>query len=563
MGYCVKRHEAERKWWTALSGWLERHQGRADFLFVYDKKQGRLDRCFDRNVTLGTVDAETISKLYQAAAEGRLGLLRPHDLKPQLLTTDPEKMFSPEKEPSAAAEKGSASAEQPSAEMKEEGEPSKQAESAEIGEASETAPALDSRKLERTAADPAMAERMREAEAQYRQVVYAPPKAENPAPAEGLGGEVSAARMRAKQAAALEQTVEMIRNALPPEVFGSEPQLVAELAKMILSIKEPKKQDEERLERERKAKEELIAAQNLFIWAAASEKRDREQFEARMEQLDLQMVQQEPEWRKPLENMARMLRKMDLDGASEDECSERIRDFLDGKEPNPQAKAEAQAEGDPEAQDEAPVSGEVLGNALLHFCRFAASEVPLSIRHVQAAELCRRILQEAKDYGIAQEELGLDSQGWSIVRGTMEMGKLVEQGLLAQAALTSGQRLSRPQHRACLRDYLAMKGMEETLIPHVQMYEKEISAGEGPASALQILMSHQGFHADDLRAKAGKTSAMVRLERMDPRQVAEMIRQGSGELGAMGRQVMIASCQMDGPEPAREPKEPQKSGPVL
>ena len=64
----MKKVEVQQKWWSALSSWLEKHQGRADFLFVYDRKQGRLDRCFDRNVALGNVDAETVDKLYQAAA---------------------------------------------------------------------------------------------------------------------------------------------------------------------------------------------------------------------------------------------------------------------------------------------------------------------------------------------------------------------------------------------------------------------------------------------------------------------------------------------------------------
>ena len=94
----MKKRQAELNWWAELSGWLERHQGRADYLFVYDGKQGKLDRCFDRNVMLRNVDAATVSRLYQAAAEGRLGLLRPKDMKPQLLTTDPAKMFSSGKE---------------------------------------------------------------------------------------------------------------------------------------------------------------------------------------------------------------------------------------------------------------------------------------------------------------------------------------------------------------------------------------------------------------------------------------------------------------------------------
>lgn len=554
----MKNKGAEQKWWSALSGWLERYQGRADFLFVYDRKQGRLDRCFDKNVTLSAVDAETISKLYQAAAEGRLGLLRPNDLKPQLLTTNPEKLFATGKESAAAA----VATEQES-ELLEQEESAETEKEAELG--------LDVRKMERAAADPDVAGRMREAEAHYRQVVYAPPKEGKPAPTEVSGGENSAVRNRMKQIAALEQAADMVRNAMslqPEDGFSNEQeQLVANLMQMMLDISGTRDEDEERLEREKQARQELIAAQNMFIWAAASEKRDQEAFEARMEWLDQkEMWSVEPTlldrvWKRQMEDMSRELYDMDLAGASEEECSEKIRDYLDGKRPVKQPEKEKAEE---KRQEEPEVSREMWGNALRHFCRFAASEVPLSVRHIQVAEQCRKILRQTQQMGLSMEELGLDLQEQMVVRGTMEMGALVERGLMAQAALTSGQRLSGKQYRECLRSYLAMKGMEETLIPHVQAYQKEISTGDGPVSALQILMANKGFRANDLRMKAGRTEPMDRLVRMDPLRVGQMIKQGGGEIAAMGRKVMIASCQMtDAPEPVREPKAPQKGGPVL
>ena len=554
----MKNKGAEQKWWSALSGWLERYQGRADFLFVYDRKQGRLDRCFDKNVTLSAVDAETISKLYQAAAEGRLGLLRPNDLKPQLLTTNPEKLFATGKESAAAA----VATEQES-ELLEQEESAETEKEAELG--------LDVRKMERAAADPDVAGRMREAEAHYRQVVYAPPKEGKPAPTEASGGENSAVRNRMKQIAALEQAADMVRNAMslqPEDGFSNEQeQLVANLMQMMLDISGTRDEDEERLEREKQARQELIAAQNMFIWAAASEKRDQEAFEARMEWLDQkEMWSVEPTlldrvWKRQMEDMSRELYDMDLAGASEEECSEKIRDYLDGKRPVKQPEKEKAEE---KRQEEPEVSREMWGNALRHFCRFAASEVPLSVRHIQVAEQCRKILRQTQQMGLSMEELGLDLQEQMVVRGTMEMGALVERGLMAQAALTSGQRLSGKQYRECLRSYLAMKGMEETLIPHVQAYQKEISTGDGPVSALQILMANKGFRANDLRMKAGRTEPMDRLVRMDPLRVGQMIKQGGGEIAAMGRKVMIASCQMtDAPEPVREPKAPQKGGPVL
>ena len=109
-----------------------------------------------------------------------------------------------------------------------------------------------------------------------------------------------------------------------------------------------------------------------------------------------------------------------------------------------------------------------------------------------------------------------------------------------------------------------MKGVEEALIPHVERYQEEIKAGDGPVSAVQIVMANKGFHADNLRAKAGRTSAMARLERMEPWKVGQMIKRGDKEIAELGRQAMSASCQMgDAPEPVRAPQRaPQKGGPV-
>ena len=203
-----------------------------------------------------------------------------------------------------------------------------------------------------------------------------------------------------------------------------------------------------------------------------------------------------------------------------------------------------------------------------HFCRFAASEVPLSVRHVKVAEHCRKILKQAKEKGIGVDQMGLDAQDQAVLKGTMELGVLVERGLFAQAMQSSGQKLSGAQRRECLRNYLAMKGVEETLIPHVETHREAINSGDGPVSALQILMGHEKFHAKDLQAKAGKTAVFSHLERMDPQQVSRMITHGGAELSAMGRQVMMACCQMDvvpqnEPKPVAEPQAPQAGGPIL
>ena len=432
-------------------------------------------------------------------------------------------------------------------------------ESVNTGPVSEAESGLNGRKLERAAAEPILAERMRKAEVHYRQVLYVPKKVEPPAPAERSADETVGARRKIKQATALEQAEEMLRNAMPsqPEedLSSEQSQLAAVLAEMILGLGEPVDQDEDELERKRLAREELIAAQNLFIWAAASYKRDQEESEARMEYLEWMddWMSWEMEWWERLEDMAQELNDMDLAGASEEECKEKIRDYLDGKQP---AKHEHRAE------EEHPFTKEMWGNTLRHFCRFAASEVPLSVRHVQVAEKCQKILRGVREHGLSMDDLGLDAQDQMAVHGSIEMGKLVARGLTAQAMLTSGQRFPRNQNRKYLQDYLAMKGIEETLIPHVENYQKEISTGDGPVSAVQVLMGNHGFRADDLRAKVGRTSAVARLERMDHLRVGRMILRGDEEIANLGRQVMIASYQMGVPEPVREPQAPQKGGPA-
>jgi hypothetical protein len=257
---------------------------------------------------------------------------------------------------------------------------------------------------------------------------------------------------------------------------------------------------------------------------------------------------------------------MDKAGLSEQECNEKIRDYLDGRTPAEQLE---EAEATPEGKsqwEESELSGEMWGNTLRHFSRFAASEVPLSVRHVQVAKHCQKILREAADRGLGADELGLNPQEMAAIEGTIEMGKLVQRGLLAQAKLTSGEQLFGKEYRACLRNFLAMKGIEEALVPHVQAHEAEIGSGDGPVSAMQILMAHQGFRADDLRDKTERTSTLNQLERMNRQQVARMIRQGGGELAALGQQVMVAYYQMNrvpqaGPQHIPQPKAPQVGGP--
>lgn len=512
----MENNSTEKKWWSSLSSWMVKHQGRADYLFIYDTKKGRLNRCFDRDTSLNNVDEPTIHRLYQAAVEGRLGMLRPKDLKPQLLTTDIEKMFSSGKELHVEPENK-----------------------------------LDSVKLRRSAMDPAIAERLNAAEELYRTVVYAPKTpntSKTPSQEKASDGINSNEKETSEHSRAhTEKAVEVFCNAMSKqldEAFDQEQeQLIHDLAQVVFSLSaEIEDQDEERVKKDRKAKEELVAAQNMFMWADLYNKQEREAYKKRMEQLNLLLEEQlieERHWWKQMEDVSKDLYDMDMAGASETECSEKIRDYLDGKIP---AKQETTPEKTPEK--EMTISGNMWGNALRHFCRFAASEVPLSFRHIQVAEHCQRIVEKAKAQGHNLKALGLNSQERMAVQGTIEMGTLVERGMIAQAVLVSGREIPPQQRQKYLQDFLAMKGMEETLIPHVQAHEKEISTGDGPVSALQILMANRGFRADDLRAKAGKTKVMAKLKRLDSKHVARMVKENGEEVASMGRQVMLASCQM-------------------
>ena len=93
----MNKNGAASQWWTALSGWMADHRVRTDHLFLYDRDRGQLERCLDRNTALDRVDDVTVDRLYRAAGQGRLGLLHPKGLQPLLLTTDPDRLFAPEK----------------------------------------------------------------------------------------------------------------------------------------------------------------------------------------------------------------------------------------------------------------------------------------------------------------------------------------------------------------------------------------------------------------------------------------------------------------------------------
>ena len=62
----MKHQEAQQQWWTALKGWMDSDQGRADYLFVYDPKLGRLERCFEKDAPTEQVDEASIRRRKRA-----------------------------------------------------------------------------------------------------------------------------------------------------------------------------------------------------------------------------------------------------------------------------------------------------------------------------------------------------------------------------------------------------------------------------------------------------------------------------------------------------------------
>ena len=73
-------------------------------------------------------------------------------------------------------------------------------------------------------------------------------------------------------------------------------------------------------------------------------------------------------------------------------------------------KASSVPTGDETNAENGDAYGVMLGSALRQFVRYAASEVPLSMKHAEVGRQCRTFMKMAEDAQLSWKELGLSQQ---------------------------------------------------------------------------------------------------------------------------------------------------------
>lgn len=209
--------------------------------------------------------------------------------------------------------------------------------------------------------------------------------------------------------------------------------------------------------------------------------------------------------------------------------------------------ADASASGSPadalpEEPRESGVSagrGTMLGNALRQFAQYAASEVPLSVKHVETGRLCRTFLAMAREERLAPVDLGLSPAEYAAVLGTIQLGLVVKQGLEASDTLLSGGGQALEKKFLALRNYLSMKAVEQVLLSHAAAHQQAIAAGDVPISPIQILMGNPGFSARDIHRAVAGSGAMEELFSAPPDRLASLLC-SRAELSELARRAMAA-----------------------
>lgn len=200
--------------------------------------------------------------------------------------------------------------------------------------------------------------------------------------------------------------------------------------------------------------------------------------------------------------------------------------------------------GEEAAMESSGAYGAMLGSALRQFVRYAASEVPLSIKHAEVGRQCRTLIKMAEKARLSWKELGLSSQEYMAVQGTVELGKVVRQGLEAKNELTGEKQLTLQQKVLAMRNYLSMKALEQALAPHVAAHQDMIETGDGPLSAIQLLMGNDGFSARDIHRMVSRSEAMAELLATPSGKLPALMRQ-EGKMAVLGRRAMAACYDSD------------------
>lgn len=183
--------------------------------------------------------------------------------------------------------------------------------------------------------------------------------------------------------------------------------------------------------------------------------------------------------------------------------------------------------------------GVMLGNALRQFAQYAAGEVPLSVKHAETGRLCRTFLAMAREERLTPADMGLSPAEYAAVLGTIQLGLVVKRGLAASDALLSASGLSSEKKFLALRDYLSMKAVEQTLLPHAAAHREAIAAGETPISPIQILMGNPGFSARDIHRSVADSGAMAELFSAPPDRLAFLLHSRT-DMAELARRAMAA-----------------------
>lgn len=183
----------------------------------------------------------------------------------------------------------------------------------------------------------------------------------------------------------------------------------------------------------------------------------------------------------------------------------------------------------------------MIGHALKNFARYAASEVPLSEKHVEVSRLCSNILKRATQQNITPAQMGLTLEERTAIQGTIHMGDIVKAGLKGKEVLLDPASKFLPERELHMRNFLTLKALEQALLPHIKGHNADILKGEGPLSFIQVLLGSPGFSAKEMHAMVGKTDAMQTFLSKKHDKVIELLDHDNREMDELGR-LAITSC---------------------
>ena len=508
------------EWWETLRAQMGNGKKDAGFLFVYAPDEHRLSPKFPKEAGFGDIPSKAIIECYQAAEKGHLAALRPDGLSPCIVATDPQ----------------SALVEVP-ADVR-----------------------CQSRKLV-TAILNGARQLMQQGQREQAEEMAALRRIAGSASDAAGERELSRSIFSAREAVRL---VDMIAHMpVSQRLQGEIDDLVWQisiLAAQAEAICVQRMKDEESEEERQKAH----ARERQFQAALILSRREQEEWKEDELSFLLSLGKELAEWEPPDDEptaeeqkkaraFLEVLNRKETLGDQE-KTHRVIENIIMGKDTDAYHTQPAEAGGKMKASsvptgDETDVEngdayGTMLGSALRQFVRYAASEVPLSMKHAEVGRQCRIFMKMAEDAQLSWKELGLSQQEYMAVQGTIELGKVVRQGLEAKSELIGEKQLTSRQKFVALRDYLSMKALEQALAPHVAAHQDMIETGDGPLSSIQLLMGNTGFSARDIHRMVSRSEAMAELLATPSGRLSALMKE-EGKMAVLGRRAMAACYDSD------------------